>query len=87
MDDPQVATEPETAASSSHTDPNRYLARVRRDEHGWSVAIVGPDGAEESVRACRDESEARVYASTVRQHASWLSEATFREYYRLGVEG
>ena len=52
---------------------------------GWSVAIVR-DGAAVSVRACRDEDEARTYASTVRQHLAWLSPPKFREYYRLGEE-
>jgi hypothetical protein len=47
------------------------------------VAIVDPLGREASSRACRDEEEARTYASTVRQHLEWLSEATFREYYRI----
>jgi hypothetical protein len=39
-----------------------------------------------SARACRDEVEARTYASTVRQHIEWLSEETFRSYYALGGE-
>ena len=30
-----------------------------------------------------DETEARTFASTVRQHIAWLSEARFREIYRL----
>ncbi len=37
-----------------------------------------------STRACADEVEARTFASTVRQHIEWLSEETFRGYYRLG---
>ena len=45
--------------------------------------ILDPSGREVSTRACSDETEARVYASTVRQHAYWLSEDKFREYYRL----
>ena len=61
----------------------RFTVEIRRHE-GWSVAIVDPDGAPVSVRACRDEAEARTYASTVRQHAYWLSEENFRAYYRLG---
>jgi hypothetical protein len=36
-----------------------------------------------SERACADEAEAELYASTVRQHAGWLSQERFREYYRL----
>jgi hypothetical protein len=50
---------------------------------GWSVAILDPEGREVAVRACRDETEARTFASTVRQHIAWLSEARFREIYRL----
>ena len=53
---------------------------------GWSVAILDPEGREIALRACRDETEARTFASTVRQHIAWLSEARFREIYRL-VEG
>ena len=50
---------------------------------GWSVAILDPEGREVAVRACRDETEARTFASTVRQHIAWLSEARFREIYLL----
>lgn len=57
-----------------------------RDADGWRVAIVDPAGNEASSRACRDEVEARTYASTVRQHLEWLSEPKFREYYRLPEE-
>jgi len=49
--------------------------------------ILDPSGREVSTRACSDETEARTYASTVRQHAYWLSEAKFREYYRLPGPG
>jgi hypothetical protein len=50
------------------------------------VAIVDPAGREVSSRACRDDEEARTYASTVRQHIEWLSEARFGEYYGLSPE-
>ena len=50
---------------------------------GWSVAILDPEGRDLALRACRDETEARTFASTVRQHIAWLSEARFREIYRL----
>jgi hypothetical protein len=50
------------------------------------VAIVDPVGREVKARACRDEVEARTYASTVRQHTAWLSEARFREYYGIETE-
>ena len=49
----------------------------------WSVAILDPEGREIALRACRDETEARTFASTVRQHIAWLSEARFREIYWL----
>ncbi|HEX5937335.1 MAG TPA: hypothetical protein VFZ75_06570 [Actinomycetota bacterium] len=62
-----------------------FAVDVRADQGGWSVAIV-QDGADVSVRACRDEEEARTYASTVRQHLAWLSPPKFREYYRLRQE-
>jgi hypothetical protein len=52
----------------------------------WSVAILDPEGREVAMRACRDETEARTFASTVRQHIAWLSEARFREIYRLAEE-
>ena len=50
---------------------------------GWVVTILDPDGREVSERACRDETEAITFASTVRQHAGWLSEGRFREIYRI----
>ncbi len=59
---------------------------THRDDERWRVAIVDAAGREASSRACRDEVEARTYASTVRQHLEWLSESKFREYYRLPEE-
>lgn len=50
---------------------------------GWIVTILDPDGRMVSERACRDETEAITFASTVRQHAGWLSEGRFREIYRI----
>ena len=70
-------------------EANRFKVEVReRSGHGsdWSVAIVDPEGRDASIRACRDEAEARTFASTVRQHIGWLSEARFREVYRLVPE-
>jgi hypothetical protein len=64
---------------------NRYRVDVRREPEGWSVSILDPLGRTVATRACRDEREAWTYASTVRQHAFWLSEGKFREYYRLPV--
>jgi hypothetical protein len=77
---------------------NRFSVEVRDGEDGqgmsqgmsqgmkWSVAIFDPEGREVALRACRDETEARTFASTVRQHIGWLSEARFREIYRLAEE-
>lgn len=62
---------------------NRYAVDVRRGEEGWTVAILDPSGRDASTRACRDETEALTYASTVRQHIYWLSEEKLREYYQL----
>jgi hypothetical protein len=74
---------------------NRYTAVVRDEGAGhgmgqgtgqgtgWIVTILDPDGREVSERACRDETEAITFASTVRQHAGWLSEGRFREIYRI----
>jgi hypothetical protein len=60
---------------------------VRHDDGRWTVVIVDAAGNDVSARACRDETEAWTYASTVRQHAYWLSDEKFREYYRLGPGG
>jgi hypothetical protein len=70
---------------------NRYTVVVRDEgtgqgsEHGarWVVTILDPDGREVSQRACRNETEAKTFASTVGQHAGWLSEGRFREIYRI----
>lgn len=62
---------------------NRYRVVVRDEGNRWSVAILDPDGREVSERACRDQTEANTFASTVRQHAGWLSEGRFREIYRI----
>ena len=73
-------TEPDAAGTSERAE--RMAIDIRSDGGAWSVAIV-EDGVDVSVRACRDEDEARTYASTVRQHLAWLSPQKFREYYRL----
>ena len=70
---------------------NRFSVEVRNGQGigqgmEWSVSILDPERREVAVRACRDETEALTFASTVRQHIAWLSEARFREIYRL-VEG
>ena len=61
---------------------NRYSVRIQ-DEDGWRVVIVDPVGRDVSERVCAHETEARTYASTVRQHIYWLSEPRFRRQYRL----
>jgi hypothetical protein len=66
---------------------NAYTVEERREDDGWVVLIVEPSGRVVSARACGDETEAHTYASTVRQHAYWLSEEKFREYYRLPGPG
>lgn len=66
---------------------NRFSVEVRNGQGmEWSVSILDPEAREIAVRACRDETEALTFASTVRQHIAWLSEARFREIYLL-VEG
>jgi hypothetical protein len=66
---------------------NGFDVRIVNHDASWRVEIVGPDGRVESDRTCRDGDEARIFASTVRQHIYWLSGEKFREYYRLGSEG
>ena len=68
------------------SEPNRYAVAVDGSS-GWVARILDPDGAVVSERACADEDEARLYASTVSQHIGWLSEAQFRRYYRLDAAG
>ena len=67
----------------STTGENRFGVEMHDDSAGWRVAIVDPAGAVVAERACRDQTEARTYASTVRQHIYWLSPERFRAYYRL----
>jgi hypothetical protein len=78
--------------SAPNLDAGNRFTVVVRDEGagqgtgrgtGWIVTILDPDGREVSERACRDETEAITFASTVRQHAGWLSEGRFREIYRI----
>jgi hypothetical protein len=59
---------------------------VEHLEEGWRVRIVDASGTSVSARTCRDESDARLYASTVRQHIEWLSEAQFERYYAIERE-
>ena len=63
---------------------NGYSVRVARGRRGRGASRSSTrEGREVSVRACRDETEAATFASTVRQHIAWLSEPRFREIYRL----
>ena len=62
---------------------NGYTVNVEEGADGWRVVIRDADGGTASERACRSASEARTYASTVRQHIYWLSPEKFREYYRI----
>jgi hypothetical protein len=62
---------------------NRYRVAVEERGLAWRVVILDPSGSAAHERTCRDEAEARTFASTVQQHLYWLSEPTFREYYRL----
>ncbi len=64
-------------------EENGYAVVVEDSAEGWHVVIQDRDGTAVSYRACRDALEARIYASTVRQHIYWLSEPKFREYYQL----
>jgi hypothetical protein len=66
---------------------NGFGVELREIDDGWRVAIVDAAGTVVGERACRDRSEARTYASTVRQHIYWLSADRFREYYELGDPG
>ena len=62
---------------------NSYRVRIGDGPDGWRVAIEDPTGVVVMERACADGSEARTFASTVRQHIYWLSPSTFRSYYRI----
>jgi hypothetical protein len=62
---------------------NRYSVVLDEGTRGWRVIIRDPDGNSVAKRSCSDETEARTYASSVRQHIYWLSEPRFRGYYRL----
>jgi hypothetical protein len=62
---------------------NGYRVRIAESLGGWRVAIEDPAGAVVMERSCADGSEARTFASTVRQHIYWLSLDKFRDYYRV----
>jgi hypothetical protein len=60
---------------------NGFRVRIADAPDGWRVTIEDPAGLVVLDRACADRSEARAFASTVRQHIYWLSPPKFREYY------
>lgn len=60
-----------------------YEVELLDTPDGWGVTVVDRHGEAVFRRACRDGTEARAFASTVRQHLYWLSEETFRAYYRV----
>ena len=60
-----------------------YTVHVEKGRQGWGVAIIDPSGAVALRRPCPDELDARTFASTVRQHAYWLSPERFRDYYQI----
>jgi len=62
---------------------NGFRVKITDTPEGWRVAIEDPQGVALLERACADGSEARTFASTVRQHIYWLSPSKFREYYRV----
>lgn len=64
---------------------NGFGVELREADDGWRVVILDDAGSIVSERVCPDHSEARVFASTVRQHIYWLSAERFRTYYRLGA--
>ncbi len=64
---------------------NGFGVELREGDGGWRVVIVDDAGTVMGERLCQDRSEARVFASTVRQHIYWLSAERFRSYYRLGA--
>ena len=64
---------------------NGFGVELREAGDGWRVVILDEAGSIVSERVCPDRSEARIFASTVRQHIYWLSAERFRTYYRLGA--
>ena len=62
---------------------NGYAVRIDDAVDGWRVTMEDPAGTIVLERARRDGSEARTFASTVRQHLYWLSPETFLSCYRI----
>jgi hypothetical protein len=74
-------------AGESRNTENPYSVHVAERARGWEVQITEAEGQVVFTRHCRDETEARAFASTVRQHTYWLSSDKFRDYYRLPDTG
>ncbi len=69
--------------ASTTLGENGYEVQIRQAADAWHVEIVDDAGAVVSERTCDDGSQARTFASTVRQHIYWLSAERFRQYYRI----
>jgi hypothetical protein len=69
--------------TSTTVGENGYGVQIREAAEAWHVEIVDDAGAVVSERTCEDGSQARIFASTVRQHIYWLSAERFRQYYRI----
>ena len=82
-----AAKQRKIAADDPRNAQNPYSVRVAEHARGWDVQITQAEGQVVFTRHCRDETEARAFASTVRQHTYWLSPSKFREYYRLPDSG
>ena len=66
---------------------NGFGVELREADDGWRVDHPRRCRRRRGASApCRDRSEARIFASTVRQHIYWLSAERFRAYYRIGVK-
>lgn len=60
-----------------------WEVRVEGAGDAWQALLVDDAGSVLLERRFETEARARLFASTVEQHLGWLSEARFREYYRL----
>lgn len=49
----------------------------------WTARILDRDGVARFERRFGSSEEAATFVSTVQQHAHWLSDTRFREYYRV----
>lgn len=60
-----------------------WEVRVEAAGDVWRALLVNDAGMVLLERPFETEERARLFASTVEQHMGWLSEARFRQYYRL----